>query len=690
MKYIFSTIAIATLLMACSPKVDRSIVPAAGPAPVIQIGQAQQVQLANGLKLIVVENHKLPRVSYNMTLDLDPIQEGSKSGYVSMAGDLIGTGTTSRTKAQIDESVDYIGASLGTGGNGVFGSCLKKHSEKFLELMSDVLLNPSFPEEELEKTKKQTLSGLASSKTDPGSISDNLSSIANYGANHPYGELMTESTVTNITSDDLVNYYQKNFKPGVAYLVVVGDITFTDAKAQADKYFGTWKDAKVAERKFTQPTAPAGNRVVFSPIPGAVQSVIDITYPIDLKPGTQDAIVASLLNNILGGSGFQARLMQNLREDKAYTYGAYSSISPDEVIGNFSAGASVRNEVTDSAIVQFMYEMERLVNEPVADSTMQTMKNIMTGNFARSLERPQTIANFALNIEKYNLPKDFYQTYLQKLNAVTAADVQAMAKRVIKPSNCNITVVGNKDVAPKLAQFAASGKVEMLNYDGTPFSEIKPAPAGVTVSDVLNNYLNAMGGAEALSKVKSFEQNGALAMGPMSMAVNIKMKDNSKMKMTVSMAGMEAMKNVYDGAKGNTYQMGQKSAMEEGDLMDSRMQCDMLGELHYAQYGITPSLLGIDKVGDENAYVVQLTKANGEVTTDYFSVATGLRLKSVSVEGEGEEAMLVETVYSEYAMQDGVKYVKKMSINQGGQVMEFTYNEMKINPKLDDKEFVVE
>jgi predicted Zn-dependent peptidase len=243
----------------------------------------------------------------------------------------------------------------------------------------------------------------------------------------------------------------------VSYLVIVGDISPEEAKTQAQKYFGTWAKGNVVGVKYKTPAEPSANQVAFVPVPGAVQSVIDVTYPIQLKPGTQEAITANVLNNILGGSGFQARLMQNLREDKAYTYGAYSSIDADEFVGSFSAGASVRNEVTDSSIVQFLYEMERMVNEPVADSTLSVVKNIMTGSFARSLERPQTIANFAYNIEKYGLPKDYYETYLQKLNAITAADVQALAKKIIRPKNCYITVVGNKEIAEKLNVFAASG-----------------------------------------------------------------------------------------------------------------------------------------------------------------------------------------------------------------------------------------
>jgi zinc protease len=469
------TVAFAMVLVACnsSRKLDRSIVPAAGPAPKIQIGQYQMTTLANGLKLVVVENHKLPRVSYSINLDIDPLLEGSRAGYAMMSGELMKAGTVTRTKAQIDEAVDFMGASLSTSSRGVSGGCLAKHSDDFLSLMSDVLLHPSFPAEELEKSRKQQLSNLVNQKTDPNTLSDKIGNVLKFGVKHPYGEFLTEASLKAISTSDLRDYYENFYRPNVAYLIVVGDITFAEAEAKANKYFGSWEKKSVREFTYVNPMEPAGNVVAFVPIPAAVQSVIDVTYPVNIKPGTQDAIVASVLNNILGGSGFQARLMQNLREDKAYTYGAYSSISPDELIGSFSAGASVRNAVTDSAVYEILYEMKRLVDEPVADSMLQTIKNIMTGSFARSLERPQTIANFALNIERYKLPKDFYETYLQKLNAVTVADVQAMAKRVLRPSNAYITVCGNKEVAEKLARFAASGKVDIVNADGTPFSDLK-------------------------------------------------------------------------------------------------------------------------------------------------------------------------------------------------------------------------
>ncbi|MEO0404541.1 MAG: pitrilysin family protein, partial [Bacteroidota bacterium] len=368
-------VAIAMMAAACSQPLDRSIRPEPATAPQIKIGDYSTFQLANGLKVIVVENHKLPRVAYQLTVDRDPIMEGDKAGYVSMAGDLLKNGTSSKSKAEIDEAVDFMGANLSTYSTGMFGSSLTKHSESLLTLMQDILMNPAFPEDEVEKYKKQTLSGLTSSKTDPNSISSNISNAMCYGLDHPYGEQQTEATTENITRDDLVGYYSSYFRPNVSYLTIVGDITPAEAETQVKKYFGSWEKADVPSHTYDKPTLPEGNKVCFAPLDGAVQSVIEITFPVELKTGDDDAIAASVMSNILGGGVFGGRLMQNLREDKAFTYGARASISRDSEIGAFSAFASVRNEVTDSSVVEFLYEIDRLTREAVEDTTLEFIKN---------------------------------------------------------------------------------------------------------------------------------------------------------------------------------------------------------------------------------------------------------------------------------------------------------------------------
>ncbi|MBL7941678.1 MAG: insulinase family protein, partial [Flavobacteriales bacterium] len=395
-------------------------------------------------------------------------------------------------------------------------------------------------------------------------------------------------------------------------------------------------------------------------------------------------------NNILGGSGFQTRLMQNLREDKGFTYGAYSSLSPDELVSSFSAGASVRNEVTDSAVVEFLYEMKRMVDELVPDSSLQTVKNIMSGSFARSLERPQTIANFALNIEKYKLPKDYYETYLEKLNATTAVQVQGVATKFIRPNNVNITVVGNKEVAPKLDRFARSGKAELMQADGSKIVDMKPAPEGVTAQTVLNNYLAAIGGVAILSKVKGYEQTGEMKAMGMSMPMKVKMKGQKMMLTTISMQGMEVMKQVCDGSNVAVYQMGQKAPIDESDMIDVKMQADMTAEAHLDRYGLTPVLLGIEQLNGEEVYVIEVRTKDDVKSTDYYSVKSGLKVKSVSTREMEGTVMTTETTIKDYmTTSKGIKFPSSITQVAGGQTMEIITTAVNFKPKFGKTDFVV-
>jgi zinc protease len=422
-----------------------------------------------------------------------------------------------------------------------------------------------------------------------------------------------------------------------------------------------------------------------------VQSVIDVTYPIELLPGTQDAIVAGVLNNVLGGSGFQTRLMQNLREDKAYTYGAYSDISADEIIGSFSAGASVRNEVTDSAIVQFIYEMDRLVKEPIADSTLQLIKNIMTGSFARSLERPQTVANFALNIERYKLPKDYYETYLLKLNAVTAADVQAMAKRVIRPNNAYITVVGNRDVMDKLKVFSADGKVEVLDVEGNPFVEMSAAPAGLTAQDVLLKHINAIGGEKALAQITSWEHTGVMEV--MGMQANYSEQGESvgRLRNDITMPGMALHKSIYNQGKSVVVDMGvPPRQQDEDEVLQSQMDCDLLAFLHLTKYGVSATLKGIESIKGTECYVVETKTASGSVKTCYFGVESGLLLLERETKEMEGQVMTQEISFSDYQVTNGIKLANQRTLTMGPQSFTVKITSSKYNTIIPATQFDVD
>src|SRR5690606_32015254 len=236
---------------------------------------------------------------------------GDIAGVTSFVGEMMMAGTTSRTKDQLDEEVDFIGANLGVSSTSVSASSLKKHQGKILDLMTDVLYNPVFPEEELEKLKKQSLTGLATSKDEPGAISSRLSSALVYGKDHPYGEVETEATLTKVSLDDVKSYYHTFFKPNIAYLAIVGDMSKEEAEKVVKEHFSKWEKGDVPKFTYPEPALASKNMVALVDRSSSVQTVIDIAQPIDLKVGDEDYISSRVLNQIFGG-GSSSRLFTNL------------------------------------------------------------------------------------------------------------------------------------------------------------------------------------------------------------------------------------------------------------------------------------------------------------------------------------------------------------------------------------------
>ncbi len=670
----------------------RSKAPEPGPARPIKIGKAQEFNLINGLKVIVVENHKIPRVSYQLFIDRDVIYEGNKAGYSSFTGQLLSTGSKSRSKAEIDEAVDFIGANLSTSSRGGFASSLKKHAEIILELLADVVLNPSFPQEEFDKIKKQTLSNLAAEKEEPNSISRNVSSVVNFGKDHAYGEIETEETVNNIKLEDCINFYESYFKPNKAYLVIVGDITEQEAEVQANTYFGNWKRADMPRHSF-KPVPELDKTVIdFVDKSGAVQSVINVTYPVDLKPGSADDIPARLMNNILGYGGVSGRLFKNLREDKGYTYGAYSSLSSDKYFGSFSASAGVRNEVTDSAIVEFLNEMQRIRSTPVTPEELQLTKNLMFGQFARSMESPQTIARFALNMARYNLPEDYYQTYLEKVEAVTVEDIQRVANKYIRPDNAHIVVVGNKDeVVDKLKPIAPINYYDNFGnkVDLKPSTPIDLAPA-----TIINNYLEAIGGVDVLKGVKDsylkMEANVPQMGGAMVMEQYT--KDNTKFKMAVTMQGMTVQEQIFDGIKMQVSQMGNAEIVEDKSaLMTAKEQAVTFKEIFYGEKGYTLKISGTEKVGNTESIKMIVTNPNGSKTTEFYDRSSFLKVKEISTQEAQGQQMTNTTEFENYRDIGGIKVPHKITITGAMPIpLTFELKEGKFNMGVSDDLFIIE
>lgn len=687
---------------ACTPKTGekaastddfRKTAPAPGPAPKIELGTYEQFQLDNGLKVIVVENHKLPRVSFQVFVDAPEVHEGELAGFIDMAGGMLTKGTNSRSKADIDAAVDFMGANLSSSGSGLFASCLTKHTEGLLDIMADVLIHPTFPKEEFDKMKKQTMSGLAMDKNDPNSIANNVENVLNFGKDHPYGNIQTEASTEKISVDVCKAYYQTYFRPNISYLVVVGDISADKVKELANKYFAQWEKRPVQKLEYPTPTAPDQARVAFVDKPGAVQSVIHVTYPLDLKPGSPDAIKASVLNTALGGY-FGSRLMSNLREDKAYTYGARSTIDNDPLIGYFRAFASVRNEVTDSAMTQFLYELNRIRTEPVPADELEMVKNYMSGGFARSLESPQTVARFALNTVRYNLPEDYYATYLERLEAVTAEDVMAMAKKYIHPDKAYLLVVGNKpQVAEKLLPFDKDQHIEFYDSFGNPMPEEgMELPEGLTATQVLEDYITALGGVDAVNKVNSLKQMMS-ADSPMGkLEVTEHWLRPNKFMTTFSMGGNVMQKLVFDGESAQAVAMGQPQPLDEEtqtSFKEEPFSC--FGEMNYLKDGFKLTLAGIEMVDGQKAYRVDVESPSGKKKTLYYLTENSLKVREMEDQGAPGQSITITTDFADYQKIDGVMIPYQRTINGLFPVpLKMTMDKVEINGEVDPSAFNVE
>lgn len=669
-------------------QLDRSKKPDPAPAPTIEIGTYESFTLKNGLRVFVVTNSKLPRVLFSLEIDIDPIYEGSKAGYTSIAGDLIGRGTKTYTKAELDAMIDFMGARLTTSSQGISASCLSKHAERTFQLFADVLINPSFPEAEFSKIKEQLKSGIKSGEDDPSTIAANVANAVTYGKLHPYGEVATKESVDAVSLEDCIKYYNTFFKPGASYLVIVGDITLKKAKKLVTKYLDKWPAGEIPTFQYETPANPAQSYVAFVNRDASVQSIIQVMNLVDLKPGSPDVVKMAVTNEILGG-GSDGRLYLNLREDKGYTYGAYSSYGTDELIAMTSCEVSVRNAVTDSALVEILYEMGRMGKELVSEEDLQSTKNYLTGSFGRSLESPSTIARFARNIEKYKLPKDYYQNYLVNLNAVTAEDVREMGAKYFSPERSTILVVGKySDVAPSLKKF---GKMRYFDVYGDPTEEPSIAlPEGVTAEMVIENYINAIGGKENLAAIMDVTIEQKIEVQGSVLLLNQVYKAPNKSKQSMSMQGMELFSSTYDGKRVKAVQQGMPVPVEGNELLDYDLESRFVPELFYQELGLQLLLKGAKVMDKSKVYEVEVVKPSGSRSSYYFDMETGLKIAKTEIVPGPQGDLVQKTDYQNYAEYNGILFPEVIIVPLGPQRLESKLVKIEFNTGVKDSLFKIE
>ena len=445
--------------------------PKPGPAPVINLKKPQSFTLPNGLKVLVVENHKLPRISMSLTLDRAPFAEGLKKGVDNLTSSLLGDGSTKTPKDKFNAEIDFLGAEISFYSTGASASGLSKYSKRILELMAEGATMPNFTQVELDKEKDKLIEGLKTQEKSVTAVAGRVENVLAYGKNHPMGEYLSEETIKNVTLQDVVNNYATYFVPENAYLVVVGDVNYADIKSMIETEFGTWVKGVAPKLTFTNPKNVQYSQINFVDMPNAVQSEISVINTVDLKLSDPDFFPVIVANQILGGD-FNSYLNMNLREKHGWTYGARSGVGVSKYNSSkFKANSQVRNAVTDSAVVQFLFEINRIRTEKVSDEMLNNVKAGYVGRFVMQVEKPATIARYALNILTEELPDDFYENYIKNINAVTADDVQRVANKYFMANNFRILVVGK---AAEVVAGLEKTKIPMFYFDKYGVAVVKP------------------------------------------------------------------------------------------------------------------------------------------------------------------------------------------------------------------------
>ena len=683
-------IVLVLLTTSLNAQLDRSIMPESGPAPEIFFGKPQTFNLDNGLTVMVVENTKLPRASASLSFDNPLIFEGDIAGVSSILAEMVGNGTQSISKEDFIEEIDYMGASLNVTGSGAFAGSLKRYFPRVLELMASAVLEPLFTQEEFDRQKNLIKESLKTSEKDVGTAANRVESFITYGSQHPNGEFITQESLDKASLQDAIDFYNNYSSPSNAYLVIIGDVNYDEIKSQVTDLFGSWDSKEVSSISFPSPNNPDETEIIFVDMPNGVQSVVSVINTVEFNKKNSDYFAALVANRILGGGG-AGRLFNNLREDKGWTYGSYSGISESyKTKGLVIAQAQVRNEVTDSAAVELLMELDKMKNTYVLDEELNSAKAKYTGNFVLSLENPSTIAGFARNIITQDLPEDYYNSFLENINSVTKEDVQNAAKNYFLTDNTRVFITGKgSEILESIENIEYNGKKLKVRYFDKYANEIErpnyTVDSNISAEDVINDYIKAIGGKDALSEVTSIEIKATSNIqGTVLEMYSIKNNQNQSL-MEMSAMGMTIAKTVFNKYQGYNEVNGQRIPLTEVELEQAIINSALFSELNF-DFSLV-QLVGTSDVDGEKAYEIKVTD-NKSV---FYSVDTGLKLKEVESQEVEGNLIVGETYFKEYEEVEGILLPKE--INQvsasipipGG--ITFKATSIKLNVETDESDF---
>jgi len=450
---------------------DRTHPPALPPAPVLHVPVPQTARLANGLELIVVPMHEVPVVDINLVIKAGTVRDPRDlPGLATFTAGMLDEGAGSRSALDIADQTAFLGARLNTFATYEYADVAlhvpKRQLDSALDLMADVVLRPTFADSEIARQKELRRTSILQLRDQPTQQAPIAFNAIVYGPLHPYGWSLigNEPSTTALDRAQVSAFYQAYYRPNNARLLIVGDITLAEARRLVQARFGRWARGDIPPLDTPTPPAPGPRTFYLVDKPGAAQSVIRIGN-VGVPRNTADYYALTVMNTILGGA-FTSRLNQNLRETHGYTYGAGSSFAMRRLAGPFQATASVVTAKTDSSLIEFLYELRRIRDSIVPGEELAKAKSYIALGMPGDFETTRGTANRFMDLVTNDLPLRWYATYIRRINAVTAADVQRVARRWLDPEHFAIVVVGDRAAIEPGIRALNEGPISLRDFWG--------------------------------------------------------------------------------------------------------------------------------------------------------------------------------------------------------------------------------
>jgi zinc protease len=453
---------------------DRKKIPPPGPTPDLRVPVWTKSSLPNGVDLIVSEKHDLPLVSFSITFlgGANQFEPPDRTGLASITASMLSEGTKTRDGEALSNALQLLGTSVSTSVGAESGSIgFVSTAAKFaptLDIVADMLLNPVFPADALERLRAQRLVALTQARAQPGAIAGRVFPKVLYGTRHPYGRVATEASIKALTREEILRFHGSYFQPGRALIAVVGDVTSAAAKTTVEKALAGW--ARAGSRPaFDYPDLPPRQKTTIYLVDreGAAQSTFAIGHPGPAR-NTPDYFALQVMNTMLGGM-FQSRLNANIREEKGYSYGVSSSFAYGKGPGAFRTGGDIVGDKTDAALVEFMKELRGIVGaRPVTDEELQTAKDSLIQRLPATFASVSAINGALTTLWSQGLPDDYYQQYAKAIAAVSKEDVLRVAKQYIDVDNLAIIIVGDRAKIEAPLKAANVAPIAYLDIEGDP------------------------------------------------------------------------------------------------------------------------------------------------------------------------------------------------------------------------------